>query len=371
MKTPFTLALLLIPFTLFATEETSSTALQELTQELNEITQTATEQRVNIDYLPYIMSVFEGDELSHAGATSLKDALSLVAGVSIASDNLSLFNPIFRGSNPEAHGQTKLIIDGIETNELLFDSHTSYLAMPIELIKRMEVVRGPGSYSDGHWGYAGSVIITTYKKEEIPNGQSGRWFASSGSYGTRKAGGSYSLLKNDFSLGADVYTIHDNLALNYGKDALSNGYFGANNVQLSRSGSAPLGTDTTVISATIAKGSLFVDGRFSLYRHGGGGGITYALASDGDHYTLNQGSFHLGTHYTLGNFSGTIQGSMTDDRFGNYGLTRPAGLVLAGVTYPDGFYSVNEVLVRTYGISNTLSGNLFWGERDVWDQKIA
>ncbi|MFZ2968245.1 MAG: TonB-dependent receptor [Sulfuricurvum sp.] len=361
MRTPFSLALLLIPLALFATEDGSSNELQDLTQDLSQITQTATVQRANIDYLPFIMSVFEGDELSHAGANSLKDALSLVAGVSLSSDNLSLINPVFRGSNPQARGQTKLIIDGREMNEFIFDSHSSYLAMPIDLIKRIEVVRGPGGYSDGHWGYAGSIIVTTYKKEPSED-KEGRWFASSGSYGTRKMGGSYALVKDDFSLGADVYTIHDNLTLNYGKDALANGYFGPNNVQLSRSGSAPFQTDTTVISARVAKGSLFLDGRFSLYRHGAGGGITYALASDGDHYTLNQNSIHSGTHYTLGNFSGTVQGSMSEDRFGNYSLSRPAGLVLGGVTYPDGFHSVVELLVRTYEMSNTLSGIFLGGK---------
>lgn len=367
MKTRFSLALLLIPFALFATGEESN-GLQDLTQELTEITQTATVQRANIDYLPFIMSVFEGDELSHAGANSLKDALSLVAGVNISTDNVSLFNPIIRGSNSTAYGQSKLIIDGIEVNDLNFDGYTAYLSMPIDLIKRIEVVRGPGGYSDGHWGYAGSIVITTYKKEN-PSWQNGRWFASGGSYGTRKLGGSYSISMDDFAFGADIYTIHDDLALNYGKDALSNNIFGAINAPLSKSGSAPLGTDTTVVSATLTKGSFFADGRFSLYTHGSGGGINYALSSGEDDYHLSQSSLRLGSHYTLGEFSGTLQGSMMQDHFGSYGLVAPAGLVLRSITapflpitYPNGFYSVNETMIRTYWVSNTLTGIIGGGE---------
>ncbi|MFZ2969410.1 MAG: TonB-dependent receptor plug domain-containing protein [Sulfuricurvum sp.] len=367
MRTRFSLALLLIPFALFATEEESN-GLQDLTHELTEITQTATVQRANIDYLPFIMSVFEGDELSHAGANSLKDALSLVAGVNISTDNVSLFNPIIRGSNSSAYGQSKLIIDGIEVNDLNFDGYSAYLSMPIDLIKRIEVVRGPGGYSDGHWGYAGSIVVTTYKKEPSAD-QSGRWFASAGSYGSSQVGGAYNVTRDDFAFGIDVYTLHNTLALNYGKDGLANNIFGAINAPLSQSGSAPLGTDTTVLSATLSKGSFFADGRFSLYRHGAGGGMNYALASNEDHYNVNQSSFRLGSHYNIGEFSGTLQGSMIQDHFGSYGLVAPQGIVLRSITapflpitYPNGFYSVNETMIRTYWVSNTLTGIIGGGE---------
>ncbi|MDD2782322.1 MAG: TonB-dependent receptor, partial [Sulfuricurvum sp.] len=85
MKTRFSLALLLLPFSLLATEAKSdSTLLTTLTDEINTIAQSAKDQRANIDYLPYVMSVFDGEELSRAGASSLKEALSLVAGVNIA-----------------------------------------------------------------------------------------------------------------------------------------------------------------------------------------------------------------------------------------------------------------------------------------------
>jgi iron complex outermembrane receptor protein len=139
MTTRFSLALLLLPFSLFAADTgTDSNLFNNLTDDINSIAQSAKDQRANIDYLPYVMSVFDGEELSRAGASSLKEALSLVAGVNIASDNLSLFNPVFRGSNPVAYGQSKLIVDGVEVNDLFFDGYTAYLSMPIDMIKRIE-----------------------------------------------------------------------------------------------------------------------------------------------------------------------------------------------------------------------------------------
>jgi outer membrane receptor protein involved in Fe transport len=369
MKTRFSLALLVLPFSLLATDtKTDSTLLAALTSEINTIAQSAKDQRANIDYLPYVMSVFDGEELSRAGASSLKEALSLVAGVNIASDNLSLFNPVFRGSNPVAYGQSKLIVDGVAVNDLFFDGYTAYLSMPIDMIKRIEVVRGPGSYSNGHYGYAGSIIITTYKAE-MSSGDRGRWFTSVGNHHTGKAGGSFAMKDNDFTFAADIYTIHDDLSLSYGQDGLSNNLLGAANASLSRSGNAPSSTDATMASASISKGAFFAEGRFSTYRHGSEGGINFALASDGDHYNIDQWHVGVGVHYTAGDFIGTLQAAMTQDSFVSHQQLAPSGLRLPSltpptsiVTYRDGFYGIHEAFIRTYQLSNTLSGSALGGD---------
>ncbi|MGD9654661.1 MAG: TonB-dependent receptor plug domain-containing protein [Sulfuricurvum sp.] len=358
---------ILIPFSVFAAESNSD-LFNNLTDDLNTIAQAAKMQRANIDYLPYIMTVFEGEELAHAGASSLKEALTLAAGVNIASDNLSLFNPVFRGSNPVAYGQSKLIIDGNEVNDLFFDGYTAYLSMPIDMVKRIEVVRGPGSYSNGHWGYAGSIVVTTYKAEASKDGN-GRWFASAGSDGVRKIGGTYSLFQDDFSLAADVYIVHDNLSLAYGDDALANNLYGSINAALSQSGDAPSSTDATMASMAITKGDFFINGRLSTYKHGSAGGINYALASDGDHYNIDQWQLHAGNHYHLSDLEGTFQLSMTQDSFTSHQLLAPAGLILPSlstptvpVTYSDGFYGIHEAYIRTYRMDNTVKGALFGGE---------
>ncbi|MDD2839454.1 MAG: TonB-dependent receptor plug domain-containing protein, partial [Sulfuricurvum sp.] len=358
----FSLALLTLPFSLFSAE-IGSALFNDLTENMNAISQEAKTQRANIDYLPYIMTVFEGEELAHAGASSLKEALTLAAGVNIASDNLSLFNPVFRGSNPVAYGQSKLIIDGNEVNDLFFDGYTAYLSMPIDMIKRIEVVRGPGSYSNGHWGYAGSIVVTTYKAEASKDGN-GRWFASAGSDGVRKTGGTFITSHDDFSFAADVYTLHDNLSLAYGEDGLANNLLGASNTYLANSGDAPSSTDATMVSMAITKGDFFINGRLSTYKHGSAGGINYALASDGDHYNIDQWQLHAGNHYHLSDLEGTFQLSMTQDSFTSHQLLAPAGFTYP-ITYPDGFYGIHEAYIRTYRIDNTFKGTMLGGEATI------
>lgn len=365
MKYPY-LSLILIPFICLANSDTKQ-PIQSLVADMEFLTKSAKNERANIDYLPYIMTVFNGEELSRAGASSLKEALTLVAGVNIASDNISLFNPVFRGSNPVAYGQSKLIVDGVEVNNLFYDGYTAYMIMPIDIIKRIEIIRGPGSYSEGHSGYAGSIVVTTYKGE--PSADSGRWFTSYGTYNTRKAGASYTMTRDDFAFAADLYTVHDNLSLTYGPDGLSNNLLGAVNAPLSRSGDAPSATDATMVSASITKGNFFANGRLSSYRHGSGGGINYALASEGDHYNIDQWEVHAGAHYSAGDFTGTIQATMVQDSFTSSSLLAPAGLVSPSltpptvlVTYPNGFYGNHEAIIRTCRVNNTLAGSIFGGE---------
>ena len=88
MKTSRSLTLLLAPLALFGAE-TEPDLLNTLTDDMATIAQTAKSQRANIDYLPYIMTVFEGKELSRAGASSLKEALALAAGVNLSRDNVA------------------------------------------------------------------------------------------------------------------------------------------------------------------------------------------------------------------------------------------------------------------------------------------
>ncbi|MDP1785379.1 MAG: hypothetical protein Q8K81_08155, partial [Sulfuricurvum sp.] len=141
------------------------------------------------------------------------------------------------------------------------------------------------------------------------------------------------------------------------------------NAPLSRSGNAPSATDETMVSASISKGAFFVDGRLSSYRHGSGGGINYALASEGDHYNVDQWQLRAGAHYTAGDFTGTLQAALVQDSFTSSSLLAPAGLILPSltppttiVTYPDGFYGIHEAIIRTYRVNNILSGALYGGD---------
>ncbi len=353
----------------------SQTLVGDIEGELNSIAKTATHIKKNISYLPHIMSVFENKELRYAGATTLKDAIMLVAGTDMSIDGVGMYNPIFRGSNPYATGQSKLIVDGVEVNGLYFDGYTPYLSMPIELIKRVEVVRGPGSFAAGSNSYAGSIVVTTYQEQLNKQRFNTSLFAGVGSYGTKRGGASYSYKQDDAVFHIDAYRLGDNKKLKYGKDILNYGVYGAANAPLSQSGYAPLQTDTGAVSIFASSKNFYLKARAIAYEQGSGGGIAYALSHDGDKWSALRYTLQLGAKYSAWGIEGELKAAVSDDYFVMDSITAPSGIVLSGVAYPDGFYAYREAKLRRYSVENNyksalLGGFAAYGIKANWDSAL-
>lgn len=93
---------------------------------------------------PAVVTAISGEEIRNVGARDLVDILMLVPGFFVGADTLGVVGPGFRGLWGH-EGKILLMIDGKEMNELLFSSMQLGSEFPVELIERVEVVRGPGS----------------------------------------------------------------------------------------------------------------------------------------------------------------------------------------------------------------------------------
>ena len=89
---------------------------EQITSDLEHYTHVATVTKANEPYQPYIITVFDGKELEKRGISTLRDALELLPGTDMATDLLDNATPVFRGSNPFAYGQVKLLIDDMLVN---------------------------------------------------------------------------------------------------------------------------------------------------------------------------------------------------------------------------------------------------------------
>lgn len=249
----------------------------DLALDLKEISKSATNSKLNIDYQPFIMSVWGMEKLSKLGCLTLKDALTLFPSVDIAHDNIYNQSVIFRGSNPFAYGQSKLFIDGVEVNDRTFDGFSVYLSMPIEMIKRIEVVRGPGGFEAEEGGYAGSVRVITKAKEE---GLPARAYAGIGSFGSFSYGAYYGKKYGDWDIYIDGYRYKNSLRLKTeGKDALNYNVLPQNRA-LSKSGEAPIKADTGSLGINITNNDFSVIARALKYHMGGAFGSFYALSDE-------------------------------------------------------------------------------------------
>ena len=278
--------LLIITSQLYCMEGNYTQFLQSINNTLKLYEKTATDTRSNEHYQPYIISVLESCTLKKVGVQTLKDALTLVTGIDIASDNLDYKSPIFRGSNPSAFGQSKLFIDGVLVNNIYFDGYSEYLDIPIEMIKRIEVIRGPGNASEEIASYAGSIHVITYAEDK---GKSNSVFAKVGSDGLKVAGFKKGYQNGDFSLFTDFYYKEDDKKVHVQSDILKSGiydiktpWYTLNNSALAAPGDAPLWLKNYSLGLNMHYLGLSFNGRIYHYKKGAAFGFNYMLPNQND-----------------------------------------------------------------------------------------
>jgi outer membrane receptor protein involved in Fe transport len=160
----------------------------------------ATKTEIPISKAPSAVTVVTAKQISESGARTVPDILRLVAGVNVR------WNPMTQtidirgfGENPFAN-RTLILIDGAPVNSGDtggFPLSPAFDLFPIENIKRIEVVRGPGSSLYGENAYWGVINIVTLSGEDLAGGQA-QLFGGARStglvnamYGKKTANGSY------------------------------------------------------------------------------------------------------------------------------------------------------------------------------------
>lgn len=127
---------------------------------------------------PGIVTLITNDQIVNSGARDLIDVLRMVPGFSFGVDQLNVVGIAIRGI--WAHeGKVLLQIDGIDMNEELFATTQFGKHYPVELIDRIEIIRGPGSAIYGGYAELGVINIITKKPEELVEHE----FTITGKYG--------------------------------------------------------------------------------------------------------------------------------------------------------------------------------------------
>ncbi len=348
MKNSINILCLLFVLNVYSSENKPD-VVQKLVKEMTQIGQIAETIKMNETFQPYIISVFQGHELEAIGVTNLQEALELVPGVDVATNNMDNKRAIFRGSNPFAYGQSKLFIDGVEVNNLFFDSYGAFLTMPIEMIKRIEVTRGPGSVSDGVNAYAGSIRVVTYAEDIKNEEETGKIVLKRGTYLYRMGGVAFRQKRGNFSLFADAYYQKDDKFLFAGKDALSTGVYGSTNTLLSKSGDAPLWLDNYALGLQLRYKSLKLTGRTLSDKRGSAYGINGSLPEKNDYAKFPTSYLQLVYDTEMvSSWHGVIKGGWIDSAFESSSKYLPEGFDAGnGIVYPNGFYGYLQAKQRT------------------------
>ena len=148
--------------------------LEALLEVIAEETEIATRSRQNADFVPGIVTVLSGEEARALGARHALDALALVPGIEVSRDDIGAATLRVRGLDFFFNtGNVKVLVDGLDASYQIAARNSTMLLVPIELVERIEVIRGPGGSVHGDFAFTGLVNIVTRRDRRGASVQGG------------------------------------------------------------------------------------------------------------------------------------------------------------------------------------------------------
>ncbi len=133
-----------------------------------------------IHLAPSVASVITAEEIKKMGATSLDEILETVPGLHVAPSGLNIFSSIWsiRGIHTSMNPQVLLLLNGIPLTDVADGGRFHRFNMPVAMISRVEVVRGPGSAVHGADAFSGTINVITKDGHEVAGTESGIRYGS-------------------------------------------------------------------------------------------------------------------------------------------------------------------------------------------------
>lgn len=181
-------------------QETDITKLS-LEELLNVEISTASKQVENVTDAPGIITVITRQEINGFAAKNLGEILNRIPGAIFLSANVYADNlMVIRGQSLTPYNNhTLVLINGRPVRDPTTGGHNNpiYTAFPLDLIEKIEVIRGPGSVLYGSCAFAGVINIIT--REPSAETFSGTLGLKAGSWGAFGQDATLSLNKGDFT----------------------------------------------------------------------------------------------------------------------------------------------------------------------------
>ncbi|HEX5710068.1 MAG TPA: TonB-dependent receptor [Sulfuricurvum sp.] len=203
-------AVLAILSTLHGEEAAMPNEFETLLENASEI---ATKKSLNVDYLPSVVTVIDAQTYRDAGIQTIAEALDMLPGIQMQLSPMGYTMTTVRGlKNPNAYlsDKIKILIDGVAINNEVLGSSHFYMDFPLQLVEKIEVLRGPGSTVYGAGAFYGTVNIITKIGNETKENQ---LFVGAGSYQYRMAGTNLNTSAGAWKLFADGYYKKNDKAL--------------------------------------------------------------------------------------------------------------------------------------------------------------
>jgi len=141
---------------------------------------TATGSLKPVHLAPSVASVITAEDIKAIGAKTLDEALETVPGLHVFPDQSVFLDPSFavRGIVANLNNQVLLLINGVPLVHPGNGIRPAGYRMPVAMISRIEVVRGPGSAIHGADAFAGTINVITKDGQEVDGTRAGGGYGS-------------------------------------------------------------------------------------------------------------------------------------------------------------------------------------------------
>ncbi|MEJ2372282.1 MAG: TonB-dependent receptor plug domain-containing protein, partial [Sulfurimonas sp.] len=182
-----------------------------LLDDLKDASKIATRSNLNINKTPAVVTVLYSDELKKLGVVNLYEALGYVPGIELSMGDGGAKQIIMRGNKGSLRDKLKLMIDGVSVNNKLSGSNYMYLDLPIDIIEKIEIIRGPASALYGSFAHIGVINVITksslYDHTNI--------FTRVSSEGYKNFGFIGNIVDQNYKLSLNVYVIKNDNSRTY------------------------------------------------------------------------------------------------------------------------------------------------------------
>ncbi len=155
-----------------------------------------------------VTTVITAQQIQTMGATELHQVLETVPGLHVSIQAVTN-DPVYtmRGMNNNVNAQILLMLNGTRFSVPYKGSTMTGMALPVEAIQQIEVIRGPGSALYGADAFAGVINIITKKAKDIEGTEIG---IRGGSWDTQSVWGLHSASALGWDMAASLQYTHNN-----------------------------------------------------------------------------------------------------------------------------------------------------------------
>ena len=183
----------------------SKSEVDELMALLNTPITVASKKAMTTRESPGIVTLLRREEILASGARDLLEVLRLVPGFEFASDVQSVVSVGVRG-NWGHEGKVLLLLDGQEMNEIRYATLQFGNHFPVDQIKQIEIIRGPGSAMYGGFAELAVINVITQNGEDLKGASGSLGFSRTASETSRQTiSAAYGQKWGDFKFSAHYF----------------------------------------------------------------------------------------------------------------------------------------------------------------------